>query len=536
MDARMDAQMDATLPLRAQLRRTTRHHVATAAVAIGSAVSAALYLAMRSATARSIPQVFSFSGYCERVNPPDVYPCHVATGAPARAWLVASLLIWLALAGVTLVLALAGRGASSFVPLATLVVAQLAASFWPEQLSVLPWLGVRDNPFWTSELGAGYWAAHHASAVVADVLLLATPAVLAMAFLRPSRVPLIWRGRPAFVRSTLLCLFGSGLIAWFAEGTTWDALGFSAGISLWVPGAVLTVYALLLPRVRGRSSSIAFAAILLSSGPSALIASASLDMTTTLWFALVLPLIVMGSVASAAERVAVWWERRADPSDDERRPPPLVDDATVRPMVVVNAVAVGLLAVSVIAASADPLPARIGTALPTYLGIRERAQDARSKQNLLQALDAANAFRAAAGSAAGFDAVGGQVLQPALRWSDGAVPERDLTVSVLRSTPNLVRVATVSASGAAFCAQATSADGWSATYGAGARHGTEGVARSLREAVARCAAEPFSAADLPELPVATLCDGLDRDGIIICRSVQHLVESILSSPRGRGVN
>ena len=87
MDARMDAQMDATLPLRAQLRRTTRHHVATAAVAIGSAVSAALYLAMRSATARSIPQMFSFSGYCERVNPPDVYPCHVATGAPARGWL-----------------------------------------------------------------------------------------------------------------------------------------------------------------------------------------------------------------------------------------------------------------------------------------------------------------------------------------------------------------------------------------------------------------------------------------------------------------
>lgn len=528
--------MDATLPLGAERRRTRSTRLAAAVVGVGSAVSAALYLAMRSATARSIPQVFSFAGYCERVNPPDVYPCHVATGGPTRAWLVASLLIWVALAGVTLVLALAGRGALSFVPLATLVVAQMAASIWPQQLSVLPWLGVRDNPFWTSEVGAGYWAAHHGSAVAADVLLLATPAVLALAFLRPRRVALTWRGRPAFIRSTVLCLFGAGLVAWFAEGATWETLGSSAGITLWVPGAVLTAYALLLPRVRGRPSSIAFAAILLSSGPSALIASVSLDMTTTLWFAPVLPLIAMGLIASAAEPVAVWWERRADPSAGERPLPPLVDGATIRPAVMVNAVAVGLLIVSVIAASADPLPARIGTALPTYLGIRERAQDARSKQNLLQALDAATAFRAVAGSASVFDAAAGRVLDAALRWSDRAVPERDLTMSVLRSTPNLVRVATVSPSGATFCAQATAAAGWSATYGTGPQRGAQGIAGSMREAVARCGDEPFSAADLPELPVATLCDGIDRDGIILCRSVQHLVESILVSPRARDVS
>jgi hypothetical protein len=178
---------------------------------------------------------------------------------------------------------------------------------------------------------------------------------------------------------------------------------------------------------------------------------------------------------------------------------------------------------------------QIGTPLPTYLGIRDRAQDARAKLNLLDALEAATAFRASNPEPATFDAATGRVLEPSLRWTDSARAPRSLTVIVLRASSDLVRLATLSASGAAICTQATRAAGWAPTYGVGEQHGTDGAARSLADAVNGCDHEPFTSATVPSLPVDTMCDGIDRDGIIICRAVQHLVREILASPTGRSV-
>jgi hypothetical protein len=171
--------------------------------------------------------------------------------------------------------------------------------------------------------------------------------------------------------------------------------------------------------------------------------------------------------------------------------------------------------------------------LPTYLGIRDRAQDARAVMNVIAALDAAAAQRA--GTRSRFDAEAGATSAPSLRWSDGPA-ERELTVAVLRSTPTLVRVGTISASGAAVCGQASADDGWAPTYGVGSSRGTLGARRAFTEAVARCGDRPLDADAVPDLPVDTMCDGIDRDGIIICRAVQHLVLEILASPRGRGVS
>ncbi len=257
-------------------------------------------------------------------------------------------------------------------------------------------------------------------------------------------------------------------------------------------------------------------------------------MTTTLWFGSTLWLATIGLVASLALPLAGWLERRyaqVAEADSAVGTPEPIPSRRVRPLVVVNAVAAGLLVVSVVAASADPLPVRLSTALPTYLGLRERAQDSRAKENLLEALDAFDAYRSAGGSPAAFDAAAGAAGDASLLWEDGLVPDAALAVSVVSSTPRLVRLATVSASGAALCAQATRAELWRPTYGSGAAHGSEGTARALREAIASCGAEPFSRADVPRLPVVTLCDGVDRDGIILCRAVQRLVSDVLASSK-----
>jgi hypothetical protein len=128
---------------------------------------------MRAATARSLTGVFAFEGYCERVDPPDAYPCHTPFTGPARAYLVGVLIVWITLAGIPFVLALAGRGVWSLTPLVALVTVQLGGWILPDAVTIVPWLGVEASPFWTSEIGAGYWSEHLTRAVVADVVLLA---------------------------------------------------------------------------------------------------------------------------------------------------------------------------------------------------------------------------------------------------------------------------------------------------------------------------------------------------------------------------
>ena len=83
----------------------------------------------------------------------------------ARAYLLATLLVWAGLAGACLILALAGRGWLAVAPVAVLGLALAFAEAWKwfvgEELLVLPWLGVRSSPFYAAgPLGAGYWAAH----------------------------------------------------------------------------------------------------------------------------------------------------------------------------------------------------------------------------------------------------------------------------------------------------------------------------------------------------------------------------------------
>jgi hypothetical protein len=318
-------------------------------------------------------------------------------------------------------------------------------------------------------------------------------------------------------------------VVWVADDITWGSLGYSVGIPMWVPAAVIATFGALVPRGRWYPWSVLLAAVLLSAGIPGLIVSTTVGFPTTLWFASALPLAVIGLLASAVGPLAAWLERRRS-GTARVRPASSVSTRELRPAVVVNTIAVGLVLVSIVAASADPLPTQLSTPLPTYLGIRDRAQDARAVMNVIQALDAAAAHRANDGLR--FDAAAGAAYEPSLRWREGP-SERDLTVAVLRGTPTLVRVGTISASGAAVCAQATAVDGWAPTYGVGASQGTQGTRRALGEAVAHCGDRPLTDDAVPDLPVGTMCDAVDRDSLVICRSVQHLVREILDAPRGR---
>ena len=508
-------------------------------VGLGSAVAAFIYVAMRASTARSVAHLHSFAGYCERVQPPDAYPCHMTFTAPTRAYLLATLLIWVGLAGIALVLALGGRGAWSFAPLVALGVVQAVVWLFPAQLEGLPLLGVQGHPYWaggTVAGGAGYWAGHSLRASLVDLALLATPGLLALAAVRPARLRLTWRGRPRFVLTTIASLAAGATVAWFADGVTWRNLGYSTGIPIWAPAAAIATFGLLLPRAAWKPWSIGLAAILLSGGPSVLLVSSALGLPTTLWFAGAAPLAAIGALASAAEPIAIRWEQRtAPPARGTGRA--VASRGSVRPVVLLDALVVGLLVATVVAASADALPVRLETALPTYLGLRERADRARGEQDLLMAIHAFATFRdRRAGTP--FDAAAGSRLEPALTWRD--VTEHTgrfvhFVISVSRPRPSIVRFTTLTPSGA-LCAEATSRSGWMPTYGVGEITWGNGVARSARTAIGACGSQPLTLASIPDLaPVAAaMCDGEDHDIIIVCRVNQVEVRRTLASPRGAG--
>jgi type IV pilus assembly protein PilA len=92
----------------------------------------------------------------------------------------------------------------------------------------------------------------------------------------------------------------------------------------------------------------------------------------------------------------------------------------------------------------------IAIAIPTFLGLRKRAQDRAAQSDLRNALTAAKAFYTDADSYTGFDATEGETTEPSLTWN-GAATSTAGVVSVRGVTASTVLVATESASGDLFC-------------------------------------------------------------------------------------
>jgi type IV pilus assembly protein PilA len=61
----------------------------------------------------------------------------------------------------------------------------------------------------------------------------------------------------------------------------------------------------------------------------------------------------------------------------------------------------------------------IAIAIPTFLGLRRRAQDRAAQSNLRNGMTAAKAFYTDNETYTGFDAAAGDLIEPSLVWADG---------------------------------------------------------------------------------------------------------------------
>ena len=96
----------------------------------------------------------------------------------------------------------------------------------------------------------------------------------------------------------------------------------------------------------------------------------------------------------------------------------------------------------------------IAIAIPTFLGLRKRAQDRAAQSDLRNALTAAKAFYTDEDTynptAGAFDAGEGQTIEPSLTWND-LLASVEGAVSVREVTDDTVLLTTLSASGDYFC-------------------------------------------------------------------------------------
>jgi type IV pilus assembly protein PilA len=96
----------------------------------------------------------------------------------------------------------------------------------------------------------------------------------------------------------------------------------------------------------------------------------------------------------------------------------------------------------------------IAIAIPTFLGLRKRAQDRAAQSDLRNALTAAKAFYTDEDTyiptAGAFDAAEGELIEPSLEWNDD-VASSEAEVSVREVEDDTVLLTTLSASGDYFC-------------------------------------------------------------------------------------
>jgi hypothetical protein len=431
--------------------------------------------------------------------------------APARiSYAVALLLVAVALVVPSAALAATGRRWWSLLPLV-----------------VAPWFGSNGL------LSSGEWwkAGHGGSLGVAiNVVVLAAP-VAAIWAVTPGRGGARW---PAWVAALLAGAFcfaatcGVFVLTRALFEHHWAAIG---GFEDAVPGVipammVMALFGLVLGvDRRWWPWSLAPVALLVSGAPAAALIWNPEGLRYWSGFGLVLPLATIGLIWSAAAPTARFLSTRIDGREpDEPLSAGRPADRPLRPAVVLNAIAVGIVASSLIAFASDPYPVQIGVALPTYLGAQIQAQDVRAKLDLRRAIGAMDGYAETHGGYPGFDAAAGRTVDPGLAWSDRATEGTGpaLTIAIVATSADTARVATTSESGAAFCIER--ADG-------SLRYGTAPAGPgALATAIARCGSTAWSAEAVRRLDVAGFCDGVDRGGYLLCRMVQVLIVDTMNRP------
>ena len=92
----------------------------------------------------------------------------------------------------------------------------------------------------------------------------------------------------------------------------------------------------------------------------------------------------------------------------------------------------------------------IAIALPTFLGLRQRAQDRAAQSNLRNGLAAAKAFYTDGETYTGFNAAAGTAIEPSLNWVGAGAPVAG-NVHVQAASGTSAVLSAASQSGATFC-------------------------------------------------------------------------------------
>jgi type IV pilus assembly protein PilA len=110
----------------------------------------------------------------------------------------------------------------------------------------------------------------------------------------------------------------------------------------------------------------------------------------------------------------------------------------------------------------------IAIAIPTFLGLRRRAQDRAAQSDLRNGLTAAKAFYTDNETYTGFNVAEGEATEPSLNWNTPADPDYIEITQVAAQELTLQRD---SASGATFCIADSSTVGTARGVGAAATFG-----------------------------------------------------------------
>jgi len=515
--------------------------------------SAAAYVGVRYGTTTPFP---TFVGACQRLRESGLpitakdWFCHAVPWTQHASYLGANLLVWLMFVVPCSILAATGRRLTALLPMA--VAPLLGTAGW-EILRIQWW-------------GTSYWPAHPGAAIAVNLALLIAP-VAAVSIASGRRLPRSgvdpWMAS-VFASGALLAVPTIAVVA-FARGSLAQHFDLIGGSMSWQGLASIAVFgALLGPNRRWWPWSVAPVAALLSLGPMVAVLTFPQRLQVWSYFGTAVPLAVVGLVWAA------WWPlsvaitqkaRRTDPGVDPERAlavplepeeeeipvvnVPRPQQRAVRPGVVLNSLAISLLAISLIMFRADPAPIQIGVALPTFLGARVQWQDVRTRLDLRQAMSTMDSYAAGHGDYRGFTAARGAQSDQSLAWTDLADVPRDQSVPrltmIVATHGTHARIGAVSASGTAFCI-GRDGPGRPLTYArASATPGAEGWASSARSvdaktllgrALAACGQAPWTSHLLVALPVDSLCEGEDAGGgYLMCRMVQALGVRILSTAK-----